>query len=244
MYNIFLCLFMLILLLDLRSNIYGKMFDLDSIKYSTLFKNISDTDFYTLCSELTPVIRAYAANETIQIQGEVVEKIGIIMDGKVMSIKYHYDGTSQILQNFRKNDIIGLEAVSSTFFTSLGMLITETDCIIVYFKYSDIFSCKNLPEQCKITILQNMNNILSDENIKFMYKIDVLSKRTIRERITTYLSFMSEKRNSKTVDIGMNQEQFAQYLCTNRSALSKELNSMRREGLISFNKSVYTIYNL
>ena len=86
-----------------------------------------------------------------------------------------------------------------------------------------------------------MAKILSDENIKIMYKVDVLSKRTIRERITTHLSIISEKRNSRTFDIGMTQEQFAQYLCINRSTLSKELNNMRREGLITFSGSRYTI---
>ena len=89
-----------------------------------------------------------------------------------------------------------------------------------------------------------MTKILSDQNIKIMYKVDVLSKRTIRERIITYLSIISEKRNSHTFDIGMTQEQFAQYLCINRSTLSKELNDMRREGLISFYKTTYTIHTI
>ena len=74
-----------------------------------------------------------------------------------------------------------------------------------------------------------------------MYKTDVLSRRTLRERVTTYLSIIREKRGSDTFDIGMTQEQFAQYLCVNRSALSKELNAMRREKLIDFRKTVYTI---
>lgn len=218
------------------------MFDLDSIKGSVLFNNISDADFNLICYELSPVIKMYTNGEAIQSQGDVIEKIGIIIEGKVLSIKYHYDGTSQILQAFNNNDIIGLEAVSSTFFTSPSMLIAETDCIITFFKYSDFFVSDKLSELCKITLLQNMNKILSDENIKIMYKVDVLSKRTIRERIITYLSIISEKRNSRTFDIGMNQNQFAQYLCTNRSALSKELNDMKREGLINFSKTTYTIY--
>lgn len=219
------------------------MLDLDIIKDSTLFKNISGEDFNIICDKLHPLIKMYFKGESIQSQGNIVEKIGIILDGKVLFIKYHYDGTSQILQTFHNNDIIGLEAVSSTFFTSPGMLIADSDCIIVFFSYSDFFTTDIISDTCKITLLQNMNNILSDENIKIMYKVDVLSKRTIRDRVITYLSIISEKRNSRTFDIGMNQDQFAQYLCTNRSALSKELNDMRREGLINFSKSTYTIYS-
>ena len=217
------------------------MFDIESIRSSTLFKNISETDFDMICHELKPHIRMYSEDETILIQGDVIEKISIIAAGKVLSVKYHYDGTSQILQTFRKNDIIGLEAVSSTFFTSPSMLIAETDCTLAFFRYSEFFTTPVISNTCKIILLQNMAKILSDENIKIMYKVDVLSKRTIRERITTHLSIISEKRNSRTFDIGMTQEQFAQYLCINRSTLSKELNNMRREGLITFSGSRYTI---
>lgn len=220
------------------------MFDLGVIKESALFRNIDNLDFDTICSELHPLIKMYLKGESIQTQGNIVEKIGVILDGKVLFIKYHYDGTSQILQTFQNNDIIGLEAVSSTFFTSPGMLIADSGCTIVFFNYSDFFTTDSISDSCKITLLQNMNKILSDENIKIMYKVDVLSKRTIRDRVITYLSIISEKRNSETFDIGMNQEQFAQYLCTNRSALSKELNDMRREGLINFSKTTYTIYNV
>ena len=217
------------------------MFDMESIRNSTLFKNIPAVDFDMICHELKPHIRMYSEDETILIQGDVIEKIGIIAAGKVLSVKYHYDGTSQILQTFRRNDIIGLEAVSSTFFTSPSMLIAETDCTLAFFRYSEFFTTHAISDTCKITLLQNMTKILSDENIKIMYKVDVLSKRTIRERITTYLSIISEKRGSRTFDIGMTQEQFAQYLCINRSTLSKELNEMRREGFISFSGSRYTI---
>ena len=75
-----------------------------------------------------------------------------------------------------------------------------------------------------------------------MYKIDVLSKRTLQERVLTYLSVISEKKGKDTFDISMNQEQFAQYLCVNRSVLSKELNKMRQKGLIDYRKNWYTIF--
>ncbi len=57
----------------------------------------------------------------------------------------------------------------------------------------------------------------------------------------TYLSIIREKKGRDTFDISMNQEQFAQYLCVNRSVLSKELNQMRNAGLIDYKKNRYTI---
>lgn len=220
------------------------MLDLDIIRDSALFNNIEAGEINIICDELYPVVKIYSNKETVKRQGDVVDRIGVITSGKVMSVKYHYNGTSQILQTFQENEVIGLEAISSTFFTSPSMLIAETDCTIVFLKYSALFTSQKISDYCRIKILQNINNILSDENIKMMYKVDVLSKRTIRERMITYLCIMSEKRQNRTFDIGMTQDQLAHYLCINRSALSKELNDMRREGLINFSGTTYTILGL
>mgnify|MGYP001029992333 CR=1 FL=1 len=81
----------------------------------------------------------------------------------------------------------------------------------------------------------------ADELIKSMYKIDVLSKKTIEEKVLAHISILSEKRGSDTVDIGMTQEQFARYLCVNRSVLTKKLNQMRQAGIIRYKKTEFTI---
>ena len=57
----------------------------------------------------------------------------------------------------------------------------------------------------------------------------------------TYLNIIREKRGTDTFDIYMNQSQFAQFLCVNRSVLSSELNWLREEGLIDYDKTCYTI---
>jgi CRP-like cAMP-binding protein len=91
-------------------------------------------------------------------------------------------------------------------------------------------------------ILNNIINLLADENIRLTYKADVLSIKGMRERIMAHLSIMQEKRGKRSFDLGMNQEQFAQYLCVNRSALSKELNRLKAEGIIAYKNNSYTVY--
>lgn len=217
------------------------IFDIDMIKESKFFQGISGRDFECICLALSPSVKTYQKKEVVTGQGDMVRQIGIIQEGRIIGTKYHYDGSSQILRLLKPCGIIGLESVSSSFFTSPCMLTAETYCSVVFFTYRDFFSSPQITEPCKKIIWQNVINILADENIRMMYKIDTLSKRTLRERIITYLSIIMEKRGSNTFDIGMTQEQFAQYLCVNRSVLSKELNAMRREQLIDFQKTVYTI---
>lgn len=212
------------------------------LKRSRLFKGLKDDDIAQICRFTVPAVRSYNKNETIISQGEPVSKIGIIKSGTVISMKYHFNGDSQIMRIYNQGEVLCLDAVNTTFLTSPVNLVSQTGCNIIFFYYKNIFENDKISPAAKETILHNNSEILSNELVRLMYKIDVLSKRTLRERILTYLSIIREKKENDTVDISMNQEEFAQYLCVNRSVLSKELNQMRKSGLIDYKKNRYTLF--
>ena len=211
------------------------------VKDSVLFKGI-DPDDYDITQRISmPVFNSFDKGETVIGQDEIVRQIGIIISGTILSVKLHRDGGSQIIDFLKRGEIIGLESTFSTFTTSPCSLIANSQCSVVFISCKKIFDSADVTEACKGSIWQNITNLLSDENIRRMHKIDILSKRGLRERINTFLEILTKKRNAATVDIGMTQEQFSQYLGVNRSALCKELNTMKHEGLIEYRRSIYTV---
>jgi CRP-like cAMP-binding protein len=74
-----------------------------------------------------------------------------------------------------------------------------------------------------------------------MNKVDILSKKTLREKISTYLLQEAGKQNNPYFDITLGRVQLAEYLCADRSALTRELNKMRNEGLIDYDKNSFHI---
>ena len=81
----------------------------------------------------------------------------------------------------------------------------------------------------------------ADSNIRMARKVEILAERGLRDRILVYLNILRRKSNSNTVTVRMNREQLAQFLCVNRSALSNELNKMKKEGVIDFKRDQFTI---
>ena len=69
-----------------------------------------------------------------------------------------------------------------------------------------------------------------------MNKIEILVEKGLRKRIMLYFGVLSRKSGSDEFSVKMSREQLAQYLGVNRSALSSELNDMKREGIIDFEK--------
>jgi len=212
-----------------------------TLKKSKLFQGLSEGDIETVLRAVAVTERKYAKNQIIVNQGEPVSKVGILKKGSAISTKYHLNGNEQILRIYHQGEVFSLDAVNTTLMTSPATLTSRTESTVLFIPYAKILESDFVGPDVKKTIMSNCAEILSNELIRLMYKIDVLSKRMLRERILTYLSLMKERSGSDTVDIGMNQEQFAQYLCVNRSVLSKELNRMRRSGLIDYKGNRYTI---
>lgn len=212
-----------------------------TLKKSKLFQGLSEGDIETVLRAVAVTERKYAKNQIIVNQGEPVSKVGILKKGSAISTKYHLNGNEQILRIYHQGEVFSLDAVNTTLMTSPATLTSRTESTVLFIPYAKILESDFVDPEVKKTIMSNCAEILSNELIRLMYKIDVLSKRMLRERILTYLSLMKERSGSDTVDIGMNQEQFAQYLCVNRSVLSKELNRMRRSGLIDYKGNRYTI---
>ncbi|MBR2807174.1 MAG: winged helix-turn-helix domain-containing protein, partial [Oscillospiraceae bacterium] len=66
--------------------------------------------------------------------------------------------------------------------------------------------------------------------------------KTIRGRVMSYLNTVSLQRGSREFDIPFDRQQLADYLNLERSALSKELGKMQRDGLITVRKNHFILH--
>ncbi len=77
-----------------------------------------------------------------------------------------------------------------------------------------------------------------------MEKIEVSSKSTLREKILSYLSMEVQKQNTSYITISLDRNTMADYLGANRSALSRELSAMKKEGIIDYYRNTFVIKEL
>lgn len=76
-----------------------------------------------------------------------------------------------------------------------------------------------------------------------MEKIEVFSKKSLCEKIMAYFSIQAQRNDSIYFEIPLGRVELTEYLCADRSALTRELNAMRDEGLSDFDKSTFRILN-
>ena len=86
-----------------------------------------------------------------------------------------------------------------------------------------------------------MVRVIAAKNRELMRKVEVVSKRSIREKVLAYLSQQAQNQNSRYVEVPLGRLEMAEYLCVDRSALTRELVKMQEEGIIDYDKNIFRV---
>lgn len=82
--------------------------------------------------------------------------------------------------------------------------------------------------------------LLLENNRSIYQKLDLVSHKSLRDRILHYL-VLQTKKNSACFEIPFTRSDLADYLTVDRSALSRELQRMAQDGLIRFNRNQFEL---
>ena len=90
-------------------------------------------------------------------------------------------------------------------------------------------------------LIENMVQLIADKNLELMKKTEVVTKKTLREKVLAYLSQQAQQTGSEYFEIPLGRIELAEYLCADRSALTRELNTMKAEGILDFDKNMFRL---
>ena len=209
---------------------------LETIIGSGLFQYVSESDTIDVYEHLNITERSCRKGEYICYQGDKIDSILIVKRGSVRTEKTYPNGDLHIMSLFEDNSIVALEVAVSRQKTVPFDIIANEKCEIVFISMQSIEG-----SACSHQLRQAMIEMLADDNIRMSHKIEILAERGLRDRVMVYLNVLAKKSGSNTVQVKMSREQMAQFLCVNRSALSNELNKMKREGIIDFHRGQFRI---
>ena len=183
----------------------------------------------TNCSKMQK--KFFSKGSIITTYMEKRRQICILVSGKADLVRYNLNGSQDIIDKFTKCDIFG-----ETFYPVNGnneLVVKATDdCEVLFFLYEDISikcksNCKYHSELASILLEIIMQNTMHQNT-----RIEVLSKRTIRDKLLTYFSILSNKDYSKNITIPFSLTTLADYLSVDRSAMMREIKSLIDEGFI------------
>lgn len=173
---------------------------------------------------------------------EKLDSFGVIISGAVHTMHIFPDGSVSIMDVLEPGEVYGADLICTRSRISPHHAMAAEDVTIFLFPVKIILEEGFIPEEIRRSILDRLLILLAQSNMKKEYRLAILSRKGLRERIMTYLTMQQAKRHTDTFAIPFNREELASFLCVNRSALSHELSEMRKKGIISFRKNWFTVH--
>ena len=201
----------------------------DQVRNLPLFEGVSEA----LLPCLQGYVRTYRKGEVLLHEGDPALWIGIVLEGCVQISRSDYDGNRHILTEVEAGGLFA-EAFACAGRAELPVSVTAETAVRALF-----LSCERLLTPCTQgcgehhRLIRNLVRLLAQKNERLNRKIELLSCRTTREKLMTYLEGEARRAGCRRFDIPYDRQELADYLGVERSAMSAELGRMQREGLLT-----------
>lgn len=206
---------------------------IDIILKSSLFNNIDRDNILNIIDGFGYQNKSYKKGNIIIDIGDYIDNICLILDGMVEVSKEYDDARKNIVNILNAGDIFAESFALSTNKISTIQALSFTDTKILKINTNNIFN--------NAIFLQNLIRVLSDKNIFLSIKNDILSQKSLRSKIMLYLKYMSNIQKSNNIVIPYNRDKLAEFISSDRSALSRELNRLSKEKIIKLEGNKITI---
>lgn len=214
---------------------------IDIIIKTRLFDNIDKNEIENILNNLKSQKKYFDKGNIIIDIGDKVEALCIILEGKVEVSKEYEDARKNIVNILEEGEIFAEAIALSSNKISPIQALSLGKTKILKINAKDIF--ENNSDKKNIFI-ENLLKIISDKNKFLSMKNDILSQKSLRSKIILYLEYMSNMQKSEKIIIPYSRDKLAEFISSDRSALSRELNRLAKEKMIELDKSKIKIIDI
>lgn len=211
------------------------------LKKQILFSEINTDDIRHILSCMNSQQQKFKKGAYIFIAEDSYPRVGILLSGKAQIIKENYHGDRMIIGNIKTGSLFG-ETYACMGLDKIPVSVEATeDCSALLLDVNLMLTtCEN---SCVFhnKLISNLLKVVATKNMQLNKKMSYITHKTIRGRLLAYLEDQAETADSAYFEIPFNRNELADYLCVDRSALSREMGRMKKEGLLDFDKKAFRL---
>lgn len=206
-----------------------------------LFDGICESECSRMLTCMSAQQKSFRAEEELYSYDMPQKLVGILISGQACVVRYEYNGARTILEHLYPKSIFGQKLSFTPNDNSCIAVVAQEPCQVLFIDYQHITqSCHNACA-CHTQLIRNMLTLLSDKTRALSERVEVLSQRSIREKLLCYFTQLATGANSSCFELPFSMMDFADFLSINRSAMMREIGKMKDEGLIQVNKRTITL---
>lgn len=197
-----------------------------------LLKDLGDEGFARIC-ECMGVKELHLKNkQTFIVESDPCNRIGVVVTGAVRLTRMRMDGGRCVLETIPENGVFGTTYVFRDVATMGISASSVGDTVVLLFETERITRPCHKVCDAHMQFVRNLLTVMSQTTFALKQKLRIISQRSIRARLMTFLHIRAKRAKSNDFDIPFDRQELADYLCVDRSALSAELSKLRAEGVV------------
>ncbi len=204
------------------------------------FDNINSRNRQKLLRLLKADIYEYKAGKRILEMIYNDNIICVILEGQIEIIRTDYNGNKTVIEELEEDDIFG--NLISILNSKENEIITKKETKILAIDYNAIINYEENNKGYYNVFIKNLFKIVVQKLDNANKRINIITKKTIRNKLLEYFNTNSYGHQKKYVYLPFNLTKLADYLSVDRTAMSRELKSLKDEGFIEINKKRITLF--
>lgn len=215
----------------------------EELKKSPIFDGISYESYLLMIDCFQAVQKTYRPEDVAYDYADGGVQVGILEKGEASLIRIDEDGVSTVLENLTIGSVFGCSLAFSGRSGDSLQVVCRSSCDVLYIDYPHIL--KRCERACNhhSMLVQNMLRLITGKAQALAERIDVLSRRSIREKLLCFFHQQAEKSGKHTFTLPFSLSMLADYMATDRSAMMRELKHLREDELIVTDGREVTLLN-
>ena len=196
------------------------IYDLD-LQELPLFEGLKADEVEQFIQATGAKVKRYGKEVRILKAYETNSRIGIIVEGEALVIAEDRFG----------NETVGHRLERGALFGSTTAIEAVSDVLVLWVPYTALIVAGPRLGRIHGIVMRNLLRAFCRKNVLMMQKLEVLSQKTLRERLILYLLQQAGRQKTDCVKVP-GRVQLAKELECNRSALTREIGLMKEKGLL------------
>ena len=214
---------------------------LKAVLDAQLFKGINAEQAEELLRNMSVKLCSYEKDDIIQWEQSYIDSIGILICGSAVAYRSTENGNNIIMSHLGRSDVFAdIIAASPSKISPVSIRALEPTKV-VYIEYLSFVSGKVSSCAAYSILMHNYIETVSKRYFALQDRISCLILPSLREKILYFLRERSGGCVGEVFTIPFDRSALAEYLNADRSALSRELSKLKREGRIEYHKNRFTV---
>lgn len=213
----------------------------DVLDICPLFQAVDSCHYAQMLHCLNARVMTVRKNSAVFREGEPAEGVGIVLSGAVQTVQDDYFGNRSILSMAAPGQLFGEG------FACAGVEALPVSVVAAADGEVMLIDCAHILKVCRNAcdfhnqMVRNLLHSVAESNLRLNQKIEILSKRTTREKLMAYLLSEAKLQGSNEFTIPYDRQELADYLGVERSAMSTVIGRLRDEKVIEVNRRWFRI---